>query len=106
MPQGEVAAFAGLRVVDESPRGNVVPSQNRLLWGETILLLTAGVVLRFAAHAALAGRIRPVLYEVQPSNPVALTSALLLVTAAAFLAALPPLLRAIRIDPAAALRQE
>jgi ABC-type lipoprotein release transport system permease subunit len=47
-----------------------------------------------------------VLYDVQPSNPFAIGSALLLVVIAAGLATLPPVLRAIRIDPASALRQE
>jgi ABC-type antimicrobial peptide transport system permease subunit len=78
----------------------------RLLGGETLLLVAAGIALGLAAHAAAATWLRQVLYEVQPSNPFAIGSALLLVVIAAGLAMLPPVLRAIRIDPASALRQE
>jgi len=78
----------------------------RLLGGETLLLVAAGIALGLAAHAAAAAGLRQVLYGVEPSNSYAIGSALLLVVAAAVLAALPPLLRAIRIAPASALRQE
>jgi ABC-type lipoprotein release transport system permease subunit len=70
------------------------------------LLVAAGIALGLAAHAAAATWLRQVLYGVQPSNPFAIGSALLLVVIAAGLATLPPVLRAIRIDPASALRQE
>jgi ABC-type antimicrobial peptide transport system permease subunit len=78
----------------------------RLLGGEMLLLVAAGIVLGLTAHAAAATWRRQVLYDVQPSNPYAIVSALLLVVVAVVLAALPPVLRAIRIDPASALRQE
>jgi hypothetical protein len=78
----------------------------RLLGGETLLLVVGGIALGLAAHAAAAAWLRQVLYEVQPSNPYAIGAALLLVLVAAVLAALPPVLRAVRIDPASALRQE
>jgi len=78
----------------------------RLLGGETLLLVGAGIALGLAAHAAAAAWLRQVLYDVQPSNPFAIGSALLLVVVAAGLAMLPPVLRAVRIDPASALRQE
>jgi hypothetical protein len=78
----------------------------RLLGGETLLLVAAGIALGLAAHTAAAAGLRQVLYGVEPSNPYAIGSALLIVVAAAVLAVLPPLLRAIRIAPASALRQE
>jgi ABC-type antimicrobial peptide transport system permease subunit len=78
----------------------------RLLGGEILLLVAAGIAVGLAAHAAAATWLRQVLYDVQPSNPFAIGSALLLVVIAAGLATLPPVLRAIRIDPASALRQE
>jgi ABC-type lipoprotein release transport system permease subunit len=62
--------------------------------------------LGFAAYGASARWIRQVLYEVRPSDPVALGSALLLIATTAVLAAAPPIWRAVRINPASALRQE
>ncbi len=78
----------------------------RLLWSETLVLVGSGVALGFVAHATLAGWIRQVFYDVHPWNTAAVSSALLIVTLAVTLASLPPILRAIRIDPASALRQE
>jgi ABC-type antimicrobial peptide transport system permease subunit len=78
----------------------------RLLWRETMVLVSAGATLGLAAHAALGGRIHALLYGVEPSDPAALGTALVFATAAAVLASLPPVWRAIRTDPAAALRLE
>jgi predicted permease len=78
----------------------------RLLGGETLVLVIVGITLGFAAQAVLGGWIREVLYSVEPWNLVALCSAMVLIGLAAVLASLPPILRAVRIDPASALRQE
>ena len=78
----------------------------RLLGSEIVVLVSGGVALGLAAHAAGASWLRQVLYEVRPSNPAAIGSALFLTTIAVALASLPPILRAVRIDPASALRQE
>ena len=78
----------------------------RLLSGETLLLVMAGVASGIAMYAVSARWIRQVLYGVAPGDPVALGSALLFIAGVAFLAAAPPILRAIRIDPASALRHE
>jgi len=78
----------------------------RLLCGQTLLLVTAGVGLGIAAYALSARWIRQVLYGVSPADPTALGSALLFIAAVAFLATAPPIWRAIHIDPASALRHE
>jgi ABC-type lipoprotein release transport system permease subunit len=54
----------------------------------------------------LAGWLRQVLFAVQPSNPAAIAAALLVIVVAAVLATAPPIWRAVRIDPASALRHE
>ena len=92
----------GVRVALGATPGRVA----RLLWGEVLVLAAGGMALGLAAHAASADSLRRVLYEVRPWNPAALGAALLLVAAAVLLASLPPILRAIRIAPSEALRQE
>ena len=62
----------------------------------------AGLVLGFAS----ARYIESLLYEVKPSDPAMLALPSLIILAAAILAALPPVIRAVRIDPARMLRAE
>jgi predicted permease len=68
-----------------------------VLAGEIVGLLTALWVTRFAAAW---------LYQVSPTQPSVLGSAVLLVATVACVAALPPLRRAWRMDPTVALRYE
>jgi ABC-type antimicrobial peptide transport system permease subunit len=62
----------------------------------------AGLVLGFAA----ARYIQTLLYQVKPTDPRMLALPALTILAAALLAALPPVIRAVRIDPAETLRVE
>ncbi|MGH9722108.1 MAG: ABC transporter permease [Bryobacteraceae bacterium] len=78
----------------------------RLLLREILLLVVGGVALGLGFYAMSARWIRQALYEVQTTDPAAIGSALVLVAVIAILAAAPPVCRAIRIDPATALRQE
>ena len=83
----------------------------RLLSGEVLLVVVAGAAAGLAIYAASARwflqvSIRQVLYGVAPWDPVALGSALLFAAAMVLLAAAPPIWRAIRIDPASALRHD
>jgi predicted permease len=78
----------------------------RLLSGETLLVIASGIVAGVGAYAMSAGWIRQVLFEVRPWDPLALGSALIVIGLTALLAAALPIWRAIRIDPASALRQE
>lgn len=78
----------------------------QLLSKETLLLVTAGAALGMAAYYASAGWIRHVLYGVDPGDHMALASAILFIAAITFLAIAFPVWRAVRIDPASALRHE
>jgi predicted permease len=62
----------------------------------------AGVALGFASVRF----IQTLLYEVKPNNPRMLAIPALTILTAALLAALPPVIRAVRIDPATTLRAE
>jgi hypothetical protein len=77
-----------------------------LLSRETVLLVAGGAALGLCAYAAAAVWIRRVLYEVRSWEPVAVGSVLLLVGLVAAIAATPAVYRAVRIDPASALRAE
>ena len=69
-------------------------------------------VNRSAAAAALAialaaaPQIAPLLYRVSPADPVSIAGAALFLIVVAVLASLIPALRATRVDPIRALRQE
>jgi predicted permease len=78
----------------------------RLLSRETLLVIASGIVVGVGAYAMAARWIRLVLFEVRPWDPLALGSALSVIVLTAVLAGLLPIWRAIRIDPASALRQE
>ena len=77
-----------------------------LLSREVLLLVACGIGLGLGAYAAAAVWIRRVLYDIHPWEPVAVMSALLLIALVAVIAALPATYRAVRIDPASALRLE
>ena len=68
--------------------------------------VACGLVGGFAASAALLRLTRALLYGVDPVDPLSYTAAGLLILGCAGLGAAVPVLRALRIDPAAALRSE
>jgi predicted permease len=79
----------------------------RLLSVQTVLLVAAGIGCGIVLYAASTRWISHVLYGVAPSdNPVAIGWALLFVAGVAFLATASPIWRAVRTDPAHALRHE
>lgn len=77
-----------------------------LLSGEALLLTGSGVAAGLCAYAAAAVWIRRVLYDVRSWEPVVVVSVVVLVGSVAAMAAAPATLRAVRIDPARALRAE
>jgi predicted permease len=77
-----------------------------LLSRETLLLVAGGAALGLCAYAAAAVWLRRVLYDVRSWEPVAVGSVLLLVGLIAAIATAPAVYRAVRIDPASALRAE
>lgn len=66
------------------------------------LACIAGLALSFAFTRALSG----MLFGVSPCDPITLSSVILIVTGVAASAALLPAMRAARIDPMQALREE
>ncbi len=78
----------------------------QLLLGETLPPLAGGTVLGIALYLVSARWIRQLLYNVAPSDPMAFGSALAFLAGVALVATVPLLWRAVRIDPASALRQE
>ncbi len=69
-------------------------------------LLVWGIVLGLGAYAVLATWIRRVLYGLDSWEPIAVISVLVLVALLAAISAAPSTYRAVRVDPASALRAE
>ncbi len=77
-----------------------------LLSGEVLLLTGSGVAVGLCAYAAAAVWIRRVLYDVRSWEPMVVVAVVVLVGLVAAMAAAPATWRAVRIDPARALRAE
>ena len=77
-----------------------------LLSREVLLLVASGAALGLFAYAFAAVWIRRVVFEVQPWEPIAVISVLVLIALVAAISAVPATSRAVRIDPASALRLE
>ena len=69
---------------------------------QTALAVAAGLLLSLAAGRVLA----KILYQVSPTDPLALVSASLMLATAALLACFVPASRATRVNPMTALRTE
>jgi putative ABC transport system permease protein len=69
-------------------------------------VVLVGGVAGIAAAYATSGVLRSLLLGVEPTDPIAFTSATALLGSIALVASIVPALRAARIDPAVALRQE
>jgi predicted permease len=92
----------GIRLAIGASAGHVVRSVVARALAMVLVGGTVGLVL-----GRLAGRyIETLLYGVKPSDLAALALPVIAVIAAAILAALAPVLRAVRIDPAVTLRSE
>lgn len=68
--------------------------------------MTIGLVLGIAAAIALSRLLTTLLFGVRPGDPATIGAMAFAIAAAAVLASLPPALRASRIDPVVALREE
>jgi ABC-type antimicrobial peptide transport system permease subunit len=71
-----------------------------------LLLALLGVAAGLAITIAATPLIAPLLYRVSPADPVSILGAAVFLSVVAVLASLIPALRATRIDPIIALRQE
>jgi putative ABC transport system permease protein len=95
-------AEMGVRIALGATPGDVVS----ILVGSAAKLAAIGLAGGLAI-ALVAGRlIESMLYGIRPQDPLAIGGAVLLLSGAALLAALIPALRASRVDPARALREE
>jgi hypothetical protein len=101
-PRSERTREIGLRMALGAPPARIVS----LLSRETLLLVASGAALGLCAYAAAAVWMRRILYDVRSWEPLAVGSVLLLVGLVAAIAAAPAVYRAVRIDPASALRAE
>ena len=78
----------------------------RLVLGDVVMLTASGGVLGLIAATAVATWLRRELHGVAPWDPVAIGATIGILAAAAFAACAWPARRAIRTDPAAALRAD
>jgi putative ABC transport system permease protein len=78
----------------------------RSVTAEVISAVGVGTLVGLGAGLAFGRLIERILFEVKATDPLTITTPLLILAAAAALAALPPALRVVRIDPAQTLRSE
>lgn len=92
----------GVRMALGAQMGDVV----QLVLGEGLKLAIAGIAIG-GAVALYAGRwVKPLLFNVQPTDPLVFGAAIAVLLAAAALASLIPAMRAARVDPNVALRSD
>ena len=77
----------------------------RLVFSQSFVLVTAGVVIGTAAALGLTRLMGGLLYKVSPRDPATFGLALLVITISSLAAVLVPALRAAGTDPARALRE-
>jgi hypothetical protein len=81
-------------------------SVSSLVLTRTLVLTVTGVAIGLAGALALAGTLRQFLFELSPTDPAIFILVTATVTAAALSASVVPVWRAVRVDPAEALRVE
>jgi putative ABC transport system permease protein len=92
----------GIRVAIGASRSDVA----RLVLRESLGPVTAGLVLGLVVTVALRQFVAGLLYQVAPTDPWVLATVAVVVTSAALVSCMVPLLRALRIDPMIAIRYE
>jgi predicted permease len=78
----------------------------RMVMRQGLLLALLGIAAGLAISLAAIPQLAPLLYRVRPTDPVSIAGAALFLIAVALLASLFPALRATRVDPILALRQD
>jgi ABC-type antimicrobial peptide transport system permease subunit len=92
----------GIRVALGATPARVV----RLVVLHGAMLAAAGLAVGIPASLLLARAMNSMLFETPPSDPATLAAVALLLTVTALAACLVPLRKALRVDPAVALRRE
>jgi len=92
----------GVRLTLGATPGGLV----RMILGDVLRWTLGGLVLGLAGAGVAVWSLRSLLFHVSPVDPAAYTTAALLLTALALLAAFLPSRRAARLDPARALQQD
>jgi ABC-type antimicrobial peptide transport system permease subunit len=77
-----------------------------LVAGDAAKLIAAGAVIGLILAAALARTLSAFLFGVQPLDPVAFIGAAMLLAVTASVAIVAPALRAARVDPVTAIREQ
>ncbi len=92
----------GIRIALGSTRSRVV----RMVVGEASVLVAAGLVVGVLLSLALGRLAASMLYGLRPSDPLTLAAGVVVMAAIAGVASGLPALRAARVDPMSALREE
>lgn len=92
----------GIRMALGAGRPDII----RMMLGEAGVLLTVGVVTGTALALAAGRAAAALLFNLQPHDPATLAIAISTLAAVALAACLVPALRAARMDPMSALRDE
>jgi predicted permease len=92
----------GIRLAMGASRASVL----RMVIGEAAWLLGVGVVIGTALGLGAATAARTLLFGLEPSDPVTLVAAVVLLSSIGLIASYLPARRAARVDPMSVLRQE
>ena len=92
----------GIRMALGAARGRVL----RLVIGQGMVLAGIGIVIGLVGAFALTRLLTNQLYSITPTDPATFVGVSLLLASIALVATLVPALRATRVDPVVALREE
>jgi predicted permease len=92
----------GVRIALGASTGSVI----RLVLGQGLVLACIGVGLGLAASISVTRLLKSMLFQVQPNDPLVYVAVAVLLGVVALVAGYAPAIRAAKIDPAVALREE
>ena len=71
-----------------------------------LAVVSVGALIGIGGGLAFGRTVDTLLFDMEPTDPVALFAPIVALAAAATLAAIPPAVRAVRIDPAQTIKRE